>query len=577
MIIRKLISITTTLIIALLLVSLYSCKEKKKPISDAKYDSRQVDQYFKLADKFYDDIKYDSAFYYANKVRLLINPKKDLKKYTTTMFILIASQQLRGDYSGAESSIVEALYNIEKTKSETQKYKFHNILAYNFTNLRNYDEALYYYKKASTFNIDKKRKILSKLNVGHIYKEKKQFKKAVEILLPLLQEKEIQKNKYYKSGVLNDLGYCYFKIGKPNAIVYLNKSLELNSNLDSTADNDYDLTANYYYLYEYYSVHNKNKALNYAKLLYQKATEYNNPDDRMLALSLLVKNTEGNESKKYALKYVVINDSITEVRQKSKNYFAKLKYDSKKEKEENLKLKAEKELKKELERNKNRVITFTIIIILIISGFFSYYLIERNKKEKLETAYNTETRIAKKLHDELANDIYQTMAFAETHDLSTSDNTEKLLDNLDSIYLITRNLSRENSQIETGKLFGDGLGEMISGFNNSSLNLIINGLEEIDWTTIANFKKISIYRVIQELLVNMKKHSESNLVILSFKKKENNLLINYFDNGIGIDFDKIKTKNGLQNIEDRITAINGNINFDSKPNKGIKINMIIPV
>jgi hypothetical protein len=32
-----------------------------------------------------------------------------------------------------------------------------------------------------------------------------------------------------------------------------------------------------------------------------------------------------------------------------------------------------------------------------------------------------------KLHDELANDVYQTMAFAETQDLSTTRNKEILL------------------------------------------------------------------------------------------------------------------------------------------------------
>jgi hypothetical protein len=31
-----------------------------------------------------------------------------------------------------------------------------------------------------------------------------------------------------------------------------------------------------------------------------------------------------------------------------------------------------------------------------------------------------------KLHDELANDVYQTMAFAETQDLSTTRNKEIL-------------------------------------------------------------------------------------------------------------------------------------------------------
>jgi hypothetical protein len=70
-------------------------------------------------------------------------------------------------------------------------------------------------------------------------------------------------------------------------------------------------------------------------------------------------------------------------------------------------------------------------------------------KEKIKTSYDTEVRIAK-LHDELANDVYQTMAFVEMQDLSYSYNKETLLDNLDTIYSRTRNISKENSTIAMG-------------------------------------------------------------------------------------------------------------------------------
>ncbi|RVT71405.1 tetratricopeptide repeat-containing sensor histidine kinase [Flavobacterium sufflavum] len=565
------------IILIIIFFTLQSCEKKKEAINNTNYNSKQVDKYFKLADKFYDDSKYDSAFYYANKTKLIINPEKELKKYTITMFILITSQQLQGDYSGAESAIVETLSFMNKSNNDKYKWKFYNMLAFNYMSQGNYDDALYYYKKTMSYNTNKRRKLLAIINIGYIYKEKKQFKKAIEILLPLLKEKEIKKNKNYSSGILNNLGYCYFKIGNPKAITFLNQSLQMNLNMDSTADDDYGLTANYFYLHDYYLKNDEKLAIKYADLLYQKASEYNNPDDRLIALSLLIKHSTGEKLKKYSLNYIRINDSITKVRQKAKNYFAKLKYDSKKEKEENLKLKAEKELQQELEKNKNIVIIFIIVIIIIVSGFIYYYLIEKSKKEKIQTAYNTEIRIAKKLHDELANDIYQTIAFAETQDLSTPNNAEKLLDNLDSIYATTRNISRENNLIETGSLFSSNLKDMISGFDTHSINLMINGLEEIDWTNIENFKKITIYRVLQELLVNMKKHSQCSLAIVSFKKQENNLLLNYFDNGIGINFDEKIKKNGLQNVENRIIAVNGTITFDNKINNGVKINMSIPI
>jgi signal transduction histidine kinase len=200
-----------------------------------------------------------------------------------------------------------------------------------------------------------------------------------------------------------------------------------------------------------------------------------------------------------------------------------------------------------------------------------------NKKEKIQTSYDTETRIAKKLHDELANDVYHTMAFAETQDLTSSQNKEILLNNLDTIYSRTRNISKENGTIATGTQFVESLKEMMSGFNTDAINVLINGMDTVDWNTLESNKKIIVYRVIQELLVNMKKHSQCSLAIITFKKSENKLLIDYSDNGLGATFDKINSRNGLQNVENRILSINGTITFDTESNKGFKTSLTIPM
>jgi signal transduction histidine kinase len=195
----------------------------------------------------------------------------------------------------------------------------------------------------------------------------------------------------------------------------------------------------------------------------------------------------------------------------------------------------------------------------------------------MKASYNTEIRIAKKLHDELANDVYHTMAFAETQDLSTTHNKEILISNLDTIYSRTRNIAREYNALETGPLFISDLKEMMSGFNTQEVHVITNGLDSINWLTIDRNKKIVLYRIIQELLVNMKKHSQCSLVALTFKKIANELQINYNDNGVGAVLEQIKSKNGLQNVENRIRAINGTITFDTKSNKGFKVQFIIPI
>jgi len=75
----------------------------------------------------------------------------------------------------------------------------------------------------------------------------------------------------------------------------------------------------------------------------------------------------------------------------------------------------------------------------------------------------------------------------------------------------------------------------------------------------------------------MKKHSHCSLVALTFKKNKNKLQIDYIDNGVGAEFDEKKSKNGLQNVENRIQAIKGTITFDTKSNKGFKVSFIFPI
>jgi hypothetical protein len=45
---------------------------------------------------------------------------------------------------------------------------------------------------------------------------------------------------------------------------------------------------------------------------------------------------------------------------------------------------------------------------------------------------------------------------------------------------------------------------MLFGFNTNATNIIINNLDAIDWIVLTDEDKITVYRVLQELLINMK-------------------------------------------------------------------------
>ena len=565
-------------IFAILLVislSILSCKKEIKVIAKQK---KNIEYYAFLdsAEKHNNNQEFDRAFHYYNKSKLVCNETNDNEKIIYALLRMAIIQQAQADYSGSETIATEATTYFKSNTNPFYKCGVFNVLAVNYKHLFDFDNAIYYYNQAYNFAGDELQKEAIKNNIAVLKMDKLEYQEAIRTLLPLTLKKKALNNDENSARILDNLGYSYSKVGNIKGLDYINQSLKIKKRIND----DFGMIASYLHLSEYYKEKNVVLASDYALLAYEKSTKINNTDYILESLALLIQTSTGNESQTYSEKYIRINDSINKVRQKARNQFAKIKYDSKKEKEENLTLKTQKAITAlELEQHKNRnLLLYSLMLIAILSTIFLYYFLKAiNKKEKIQTSYDTEIRIAKKLHDELANDVYHTMAFAETQDLSSIQNKEILLNSLDTIYCRTRNISRENSSIVTGIEYIDGLKEMLSGFNTEAVTILVNGLDTLNWNILERNKKIIIYRVIQELLVNMKKHSQCSLAVISFKVNEKRLQIDYSDNGLGAVSDKINSRNGLQNVENRILAIKGTITFDTKPGKGFKTSFTIPI
>jgi signal transduction histidine kinase len=81
---------------------------------------------------------------------------------------------------------------------------------------------------------------------------------------------------------------------------------------------------------------------------------------------------------------------------------------------------------------------------------------------------------------------------------------------------------------------------------------------------------ITIYRIVQEVLNNMIRHSKANLIILNISRNNDALTIRIKDNGIGFDTQQLKHSKGIgwKNIFSRVSMLNGTIELDSKPAQG---------
>ncbi|UPQ79777.1 hypothetical protein M0M57_02820 [Flavobacterium azooxidireducens] len=167
------------------------------------------------------------------------------------------------------------------------------------------------------------------------------------------------------------------------------------------------------------------------------------------------------------------------------------------------------------------------------------------------------------------------MTFVQTQNLEKTEVKEVLLDTMDHIYQRTRDISKENSDIRTDENFEPDFFQMIDSYSDNSMNVIKKISSELNWQKMSAEKKITVFRVVQEFLINTKKHSEATLVVIDFLEQKNNLILTYTDNGIGLKKAQNR-KSGLQNAENRILAIKGRLIFDTAIQKGFKATVFIP-
>ncbi|MFH6960893.1 sensor histidine kinase [Flavobacterium aquidurense] len=553
-----------------------SCQQKSRKNTSKKSTKPEIEKLIIIADRFYDAKKSDSAFYYYNKVKFICNPLTDTENYIGSINRMADIQQSQWDYIGSESTITEAIPYLKHIKNPDLAWNTYVTLSINYLNTYDYKNALLYNKKALELKIKTWQKLASQNNIAVILMEEERYRESLEILLSLIKETEVTSNDQFYAKALDNIGFCYFKTNNlKEAEYYLNESLDIRQRNKWP----FDLGKSYLHFAKFHKKSNPALAKRYMLLSYEQFSIINNVDERLSSLKLIIQNSSDKELKKHSILYVNLVDSIFEIKQKAKNQFAKIKYDSKKEKNENLRLKtykAENELQIEKQKNRNTISYIIIALSLSLITVLYFYLTLRGNKEKIEATYNSETRMAKKLHDELANDIYHTMAFAESRNLALAENRVQLINNLEAIYSRTADISKEKCAIITDKNYVSALREMIAGFGTPNTSITINRLDSVNWQNIEKSNKATIYRVLQELLVNMKKHSNASLVGIHFKTSEKNIIINYTDNGKGIDLNNITFKNGLHNIENRILNIKGKIEIDSVADKGFKVFIKFP-
>jgi signal transduction histidine kinase len=184
------------------------------------------------------------------------------------------------------------------------------------------------------------------------------------------------------------------------------------------------------------------------------------------------------------------------------------------------------------------------------------------------------SRIAKDLHDSVAGMLAATkMHLSNIQSDMRIEQTSSYQQGMLLLDEATQEIRKTSHNLMPETLLAKGLDEALRRYcaNISSNNLII---QYDSWGTIKRLKgsfELSVYRIIQELINNIVKHSKATEAIVQMSANLNILSVTVEDNGTGFDVSVPNKGMGIQSIESRIETINGSMKIDSHPGSGANV------
>jgi len=577
--------------------------------------------------------QFDSAFYYYHKAINTYGTQDTSKKVQLVkakVLNYIGSAYLnQGLYDSSVTYYYQALKiyddNNERTSSSQMLMNIGNIYLFH----KEYEKALAEYQNAlhilNEINspIEKSyAKIYS--NMGLCYKALKQFDTAQVYYEKALTIRE-------KNGPPRSLAGLYDNIGNLNkgqgkfdkALEYYHKSLEIRKTLNSPRW----LAASYGNIgLMYYEMHDFSKAKKYLTKAVELSDKHGFVEISIECKRGLYRTYEHMGDYKKALKYLVeyrdLNDSIHSLKLEERLNEYKQKYESEKKDrlieklEEDKKLENAKNEKQQLLVEKQSMIlnglaVVAILLIFILIILQRYFKMKRksdqelfakneqlNQQKTLELMKELEVgsirsfaegqekeraRIAGDLHDRLGSLLSTVKLHFSSLDTAIEENESakksydfalQLLDNsVEEVREVSRNLSK-GVLIQFGLIAAvENMRDAINSAGKIKMEVISTGVE----SRLDSEVEIMLFRVVQELITNVIRHSQTNEVFVQFSGAGSYLSIVVEDHGIGFDVEHTKSEGiGIENLKSRINSIGGEMTIDSVVGQGTTVIIEIP-
>ena len=204
----------------------------------------------------------------------------------------------------------------------------------------------------------------------------------------------------------------------------------------------------------------------------------------------------------------------------------------------------------------------------------------------LEGQEKERQRMADDLHDNLGSDLATLNLYFEDIKerkevvvLDQNGMIQNMEDLLKKTYQKVRSMAHAGN---AGVNAQEGLLPAVKNFASkvSILNRLMIDVEDHGMNSrLENSLEITIFRIIQELITNIIKHSQASEVVIHLTNYEDTINLMVEDNGIGFDLSQVKPSGGmgLHSIQKKIENLGGRVTIESIAHKGTTVIIDVPL
>lgn len=506
-----------------------------------------------------------------------------------------------GDYEKAIHNFLFALREYELLDDKNAVAKTHNFIGIVYAKKKEYDKAIFHLEQGihiQKITNDKNELAISYQSIASIYKEQEDYSRSVSFLNEAMKVYESSTDLRQIALVQVDLGEIYLrKKSYDSAAWYFTRSVDLNNRIG----NKRNMASPRIGLAQA-SIHQKNyilakQSLDSAFAIIETTSKKDDLKNYYLVAADYYSAT-GNMAQALELhkKYAAIKDTLLNEANVKAIADMEVKYETEK-KEQEIKLQ-----QSEIAR-KNIVIaavagSLALVILLGISAYRRYRLRQQARlqaeimkqqematKAVIEAEEEERKRIARDLHDGVGQMMsaakMNLSAFESELKFASTDQQlsfEKIISLVDESCKEVRSVSHNmmpNALLKSS--LSSAVQDFIDKLDKKTIQVHLY-TEGLDQRLDANVETV-LYRVIQECVNNVIKHSGANTLDISVIRDTDGISATIEDNGKGFDSrDKSKFDGiGMKNISSRVGYLKGTVDFDSTPGKGTLVAVHVPL